>query len=384
MKIIINVLCCIFIISIISGCSEKKMETTTEIIKIDYKNEISSDSSLTTNYFKNRRLIKLETNDESLISTINRLIVFENNYFIFDENTQSIYKFNKVGKYISKIHRIGHGPGEYVNIIDFTIDIKKKQIIVLSNKPNALIYFDLDFNFLKQIKNKKAEYYKYISIDQSSIYLTNLLDNGNYVSINSGSNHSEFLPIENFIKKKRSYSLHPNIIKSDYTYFFKVYDNIVYELIDNSVLPKYQIEFGDNTIKKSFIEENELRTIIQTCFEKKLIYRITDFRECNNYLTFGMGTGHKIVIYSKKEKISELFSHFYDPETGLYLSKIIGYDGPGDKMMFIVRARSFIGSVLHNKNADKLKQNKTYTQYKEIANKLTPTDNPILMIYSLK
>jgi hypothetical protein len=93
---------------------------------------------------------------------------------------------------------------------------------------------------------------------------------------------------------------------------------------------------------------------------------------------------NKIVIYNKKEKIGKLFSKFYDPETGLYLSNIIAYDGTGDEMIFIVPPSLFINNVLYFKNAKKMAKDTTYIKYKEIATTLTDNDNPILMVYSLK
>lgn len=383
MRDLTYLLCCVFVFSFLYSCSEKETTTTLETINIDYNNEVNVENSLTTNYFKSRKLIKLETTKESLISNISRLIVFDNYYFIFDQDTKSIYKFNEFGKYISKINRIGKGPGQYLKISDFTIDTKEKQIILLSNTPNDLMYFDLDFNFIKQTKN--TEYYSYISTDQSSMYLINSLAkyDGNYISINHGDKHNEFLPVESFIKDKVFYSQRPNIIKSDHIYFFKVYDNIVYEVAENNVLPKYQIEFGEKAVGQNLIEENELMNIFQICSKEGLICRINDFREGDHYLTFGMWPFNKIVIYNKKEKIGQLFSTFYDPVTGLYLSEIIGYDGIGDDMMFLVRPEQFINNVLNNKNKEELVQDKLYASYKEIANSLTPSDNPILMVYSL-
>jgi|WetSurMetagenome_2_1015567.scaffolds.fasta_scaffold17247_5 hypothetical protein len=382
-KILPPFLYVIIVFSFLSCSNSHQTIPITEII-IDSKNEVDISRSLTTEYFKSRKLVKLETTDESLITLINRLIVYDNKYYIFDQQNKSIFVFDESGKYISKIHNIGKGPGEYIQLTDFTIDTKNKQIILLCDIPSCLIYYDLNGKYLNQKKNEKL--IKYISAGQNSIFFVNFLItyNENYIGIQNESKYSEFLPVEDYIKNKDFYSFHPNIIRSDYTYFLKVYDDLVYELSDDNVVPKYQIVFGGKAIDKNIIKENELEKILEISSKEKLICRINDFRECDNYLMFGMYPYNKIAIYNKNEKVCRLFSGFYDPETGLYLSGYIAYDGPGDEMMFIVDPTSFVSNVLHIRKSKEAAQNKTYIRFKEEAEKLTDTDNPILMVYTLK
>jgi hypothetical protein len=155
-------------------------------------------------------------------------------------------------------------------------------------------------------------------------------------------------------------------------------------LTDDNVLPKYKMQFGNKAVDKSIIIENEVEEIMKICREEEKISRISDFRECNDYLTFRMSSYSRIAIYNKTEKICSLFSAFYDPETGLYLSNLIAHDGPGDEMIFEIDPMSFITNVLHIKDANEMAQNETYIKYKEEAEKLNLADNPVLMVYSLK
>lgn len=384
MRKIIFSSCFVTIVFSFLSCSDNKPALPITEIIIDSKNEVDISRSLTTDYFKSRRLVKLETTDESLITRINRLIVYDNKYYIFDQQNKSVFIFDESGKYISKINNIGKGPGEYIQLTDFTIDTKNKQIILLCDIPSCLIYYDLDGKYLNQKKNEKLIHY--ISAGQNSIFFVNFLItyNENYIVIQNGSKYSEFLPVEDYIKNKDFYSIHPNIIRSDYTYFFKVYDNLVYELTDDNVVPKYKILFGNKAVDRSIINDNQLEKIMDISSKEDLICRIDEFRECENYLTFGMYPYSKIVIYNKNEKVCRLFSEFYDPETGLYLYSNIAHDGPGDEMMFLVDPTSFVTNVLHIKNPKEAAQNKTYIRFKEEAEKLKDTDNPVLMVYTLK
>lgn len=362
------------------GCSNHKPDPPITEVIIDTKNEVGISRSLTTEYFKSRKLVKLETTNESLIAQINRLIVYENRYYIFDHQNKSIFIFDESGNYISKIHNIGNGPGEYIQLSDFTIDVKNQRIILLCDIPSCLIYYDMNGQFLDQEKNSNLK--RYIAANEDDLIFVNHFEN--YIGIQTRGKYSEFLKIEDYIINKEFYSIHPNIIRSNHTYFFKVYDNVIYELTNVNVLPKYKMQFGNKAVDKSVIIENELEEIVEICSKEEKICRISDFRECNDYLTFAMWPYRKIAIYNKTEKICRLFSEFYDPETGLFLSGLIAHDGPGNEMIFAVDPTSFTTNVLHIKNATEMLQNETYIKYKEEAEKLNDMDNPVLMVYTLK
>jgi len=380
MKIALTPVCLVIISSFFLGCTNNKPDPPITEVIIDPKNEVAISQSLTTDYFRSRKLVRLETTNESLIAQINRLIVYENRYFIFDHQNKSIFIFDESGKYISKINSIGKGPGEYIQLSDFTIDVKNQRIVLLCDIPSCLIYYDINGQFLDQEKNSNLK--RYIAADQDVLFFVNHFEN--YIGIRSGGKYSEFLKIEDYVINKEFYSFHPNIIRSNHTYFFKVYDNLVYELTDDNVLPAYKMLFEKKAVDKSLLLENELEEIVEICSKEEMICRISDFRECNGYLTFTMWPYRKIAIYNKKEKTCRLFSEFYDPETGLYLSGLIAHDGPGDEMIFEIDPMSFITNVLHIKDTNEMAQNETYIKYKEEAEKLNLADNPVLMVYSLK
>jgi hypothetical protein len=384
MKTIINATYCFILICCLFSCSKNEKVNPVEIIEIDIQNEIDVTKSLTTNYFKKRKIVKLETTAESIISQINRLILFEGKYYIFDMNSKSVFTFNESGKFISRIKRVGKGPGEYLQISDFTIDTKNKQIILLCDIPNCLIYYDLNGNFLKQIKNN--EYFRYITSNDNYFHFVNLLIKygDKYITTQKEELTTKFLPIEKFVQNKDFYSIHPNIIKSSSTYIFKVYDNVVYQITENEVLPKYQFNFGTKNFAENIASENDLQNILKLSMDRSLVCRINDFRECDNYLTFGTWPFSRIYIYNKLEKTCKLFSKFYDPETGLYLSEMIGHDGNGNELIFSVDPSSFANNILEIKNKDEMAENKTYNEFKSIAENVKDTDNPILMIYTLK
>ena len=72
--------------------------------------------------FDSVTFVPLETNERSLISSITKILYKNETYYIFDKVQAMIFLLEDNGSYITKIHNIGSGPGEYADISDFDID----------------------------------------------------------------------------------------------------------------------------------------------------------------------------------------------------------------------------------------------------------------------
>lgn len=132
------------------------MYSCNERLPSDYKT-INLDS-----FFKNHKImnlseitskveyIKLETSPECLIGRIKKLIAFNDKYYILDGQTESILIFDSNGKYISKIHKTGKGPGEYVQIADFVILPIDSSILLIDNMQVKLVKYDLASNLVRE------------------------------------------------------------------------------------------------------------------------------------------------------------------------------------------------------------------------------------------
>lgn len=110
--------------------------------------ETSKDSQL----FTGLEYITLESTDQSLFGKIDKLIVYNDRFYILDKtDMKKIFVFANDGKFIRKIGRFGEGPGEYSNIEDFTIDESTGNIIVLSYPSRVMVYDEIG-NFIRDKK----------------------------------------------------------------------------------------------------------------------------------------------------------------------------------------------------------------------------------------
>ena len=132
---------------------------------------------------KIKKAIKLETIEDSLLGTVN-LVVVDNasgDLFISDnDSTRKVLRFNSEGKFITAYGKIGEGPGEYKRLIGFDINnsgdvclltqtklikyskngplIKEKRLDFVASDItiiNDLIYISI-MDYRRDLKNKKA------------------------------------------------------------------------------------------------------------------------------------------------------------------------------------------------------------------------------------
>lgn len=96
--------------------------------------------------------VYLETNDSCLIRSITDIVVSNNRLFVFDEPQQTIWVFDREGKYINKICKKGSGPGEYSQIYQFEYDQRNNQIVILSSWERKLLFYTPDGDYLNTIE----------------------------------------------------------------------------------------------------------------------------------------------------------------------------------------------------------------------------------------
>jgi len=92
--------------------------------------------------------ISLETSEESIFGSIQKLIIHEDSYYILDPISKKIFVFLKDGSFVRTIGNIGKGPGEYTHIEDFVIDEENGEIIILGF-PSIIYIYDLEGNFVQ-------------------------------------------------------------------------------------------------------------------------------------------------------------------------------------------------------------------------------------------
>ena len=118
----------ITMISIFFGCSrvpkiESQAGKEENVISVLPKKEDFSPFELTP-YLDTVKYVKLELSDESLIGSIDKVIIYDERIYILDKKTRSLFVYDLEGRYLHKIARVGQGPFRFVYYVYYSKESK--------------------------------------------------------------------------------------------------------------------------------------------------------------------------------------------------------------------------------------------------------------------
>ncbi|WP_223857549.1 6-bladed beta-propeller [Sphingobacterium micropteri] len=243
--------------------------------------------------FREPQIIYLETSIESLLKTVSKVLVADNEIFVFDNETRKICKFDMYGKIQKVLHNIGKGPREYRGIADFAVDTINKEVLVLCEFPYKIYIYDYDFNFVKEIRTQIL--YLELAVTEDRIYCRRAPFNDGQVNAfhvdvldrSSGRIEKSILPV--FTDK--------NI---DYSKFTIGIGN----LLTNNRRP--MIAVPDRNYIYSLYEEGELEyTVNKLGFDD--MTGIYNWTEADDYIFYK--NDHALAVIYKEEK--KLYAYKY-------------------------------------------------------------------------
>ena len=214
----------------------------------------------------NVKYIPLETNRQSIIGEISKVVCFNDRFYILDSAiTGSVYIFDKDGKYISKISRKGEGPGEYTRIYDFDIDRFANEIVIFTGSPLKIIRNTMEGKFISEI-HPPCYADKFIPLQNkiSAIYLEYgdntpfLKEEYNLIFVDSTStlkggvlkyDHSR---ISNHFSKGLSIFYHYD----SNSYFYPALKDTIYRVGLNQITPVYAFNFGKDSFAKRILQKD--------------------------------------------------------------------------------------------------------------------------------
>lgn len=136
LSILITVmLCC--------GCSPQHSPMNVGVLIADVRSAIQTESPFSMkDDVKSIEYIPLETTDSCLVSNITSLIADDDYIFLGNGKTSQVFQFNRQGKFIRQIGRVGEGPGEYApySVYNLSLNHSQKEIYLNRTYQPALVY----------------------------------------------------------------------------------------------------------------------------------------------------------------------------------------------------------------------------------------------------
>lgn len=161
-----NLVACVFIFF---SCSEKQHYDALHTIKIAKEKELKQ--AFVSDFIAKVDFIELETSENSILGIVSKLYVTQNRIYVLDVlKAKALFVFGKDGSFIKKIGRIGFGPGEYIGIIDFLVDKKSQQILLLVDRGERIMRMDYDGNYLGNIRLKQDFFAYMFSLEDSYVF----------------------------------------------------------------------------------------------------------------------------------------------------------------------------------------------------------------------
>ena len=153
----INLFSVIILMVIMAGCGRRK-QSKYDLITVDVTKNYP-EKELILQDFMDVEYIPLETTDDFLtqgvVKAIGMDVILVTNQF----NDGDIFIFDRTGKGIRKINRIGQGPEEYTNLTDIILDENNNEIFVVAYSARKILVYDLYGNFKRSFKNIDSGYY---------------------------------------------------------------------------------------------------------------------------------------------------------------------------------------------------------------------------------
>ena len=380
---------------IFCGCYNKSLKDS--IIEIIDLSEALASKGMPTKiseYADEIQYCFLETTDECLIDKIDKVMVDDSLIFIF--NKKQFFVFNISGKFERIIGKMGKGPGEYLRIMDFTINADDDLIYIFDSDQRKVIsynYFgELGIEFklnssptcIASLNNEFLifSWVKPDFIGNDNYGFSKYTMNGNLISKmfnREGENAESSMP-STFLTRLNYYC--------DSLTYWEINLDTIYRINESGkIIPRYRIDYKRNTQSKDMnkISEN--------------VFRYSYFMETDKYLFFLRGVFNndiKHIIYNKETgEICNIRYNHGDLKHMLTLGFINDIDGgypflPVDALkdgrlyctFFPYELKSLIAERKNDKIeiTDKFKQEKLYSKI----NNSNITDNPVIMLVSMK
>ncbi|WP_296188259.1 6-bladed beta-propeller [uncultured Bacteroides sp.] len=410
-KNIVLLFCALFFLS---ACTNKPSSSITieddtllaeETFKdIDLANNLKDCGKplLLSDIVKDVEYVKLETQDNILVGSINQLKRTDKFVFIYSWHQNHVMMFDTSGKFIRKIGRVGQGPGEIANIHCFTVSDSLVFIYPFSHNGSLIGYDMRDNRFVKRISLKWPVFYSNMIdvMGDCLVYYPGTVPNGNErifitacVVNGKGKTLMEqipYLPAE-VGKSEMNLSSDASWIYQGRSNVYSQINDTIYGISCDSIYPRYHLSLGKYGLPlgRYDVKDLGLKDFI-------MMQSVCENKEC---LFFKFSYNKKMWFSRYDKKTEKIDSWEQTPLRGIGWMAIkspgITNDIDGSQSFDEIRyagENSFYFAITPD-NLDQVRRNVTEAKVKfpekqaellKLLDEMGEDDNPIIAFYKLK
>lgn len=384
--------------------SDVIVELDSTTIKIQV-NEIKENSQLRySDIYSTVEYVELESSEKSVIGKIDKLEITKfNDFVVFDEANGKILRFDSKGKYLNDIGMMGHSSNEYIHPELMAYDEFNDRVIVYDGAKKNLLHYNLLGDIVVV-----TPLHKYIA-DFSIINDSTLAIFANYrdfleekqiaYNLELISHEGQILrQYDPYSKEKENYRPAPNNTLLHYdgkVMYHKYYTPTFYSLNQDSLNPKYYIDFMSKQIPRKWLNCNNERDIDKLIFDKNsnVAYCKVLYNSPQKYILIASTNSSIITFFIDKTDTSkQIYGNvMFNDISGLLPSYIECYKNGKTYGVINPEIVKNFHTILNNDNSFKdyklyLEEQNYYILDKDtsVVNSLSNNSNPIIQICTIK
>jgi hypothetical protein len=259
-----------------------------------------------------------------------RILVTENEIFILNNpnigsSQMNILRFGIDGQFLNSIGQTGKGPGEFMGVNDFFVNKNTEQIELVCSH-NQMLLFKVTGEYSGEIKNpNKIPVNSFIKSNEGNYFIyggpNNGFDNHRIYLVDSeGEIINKYLEQETNLSPIANEN---NFIQSGNEILFREsFNDTIYRLNNEGIVPYYIFEFGDYSLPKDIHLSTDFFSAINDCAMPVLLYENKDYM-LSAFFFFGSNLPLSFIIKNKISGNTKLISM---PEESEFVAS---FDGPG-------------------------------------------------------
>lgn len=301
-------------------------------VGVEGKNYLSSD------LFLNGQIVELETTEDSYLASIGRVYRDGGYLYILDDRLHSVLLFDTTGRFVRKIHELGRGPGEYIQLSDMAI-AEDGSLLLMADIPGKVITLAQNGALIEQIPLE--EFYMELCSSGDSLFFINPPTSKTSFSLLNQSSAK----VTSYLKAIPSYNsffIHGQFLtKTNHSILMtRRFDHSIYG-IENNLVKSAEIIFKGNT----FITESELKQYGESplffdfCRKNNRVFSIVDCQQLSDLWVFNTNLPY-CFLYSSKTGNQYIVSDIEDEQHHLHLggfSRVSINGNTDDQVCFVLR-----------------------------------------------
>jgi hypothetical protein len=349
----------------LNSCSVKHDNANTILVDLSSKANVND-------FFEDSHSVTLATEDECLIKNIDKIWIELEKIYILDKQNYSIIIFDINGNYLNQLKRRGNGQEEYPDIADFMVI--DSEILILSRVMKKILVYSTSLDYIKSYP--LDDFYDYCHYSDKKIVLYSNYSNRTRFNINvfdmkTHEVKERFLPF----KRNQSFSFSPtpfNTTIDGNLLITQQYDYNIYDFKQDSIDVILKLDFNTRDKIPDNFQDIGFEKLYQDLLLQSVVKRIEYINKMGDcfYIIFIYDHAPHITQISRsknttrtlKLEFNDIFPFVFAHRIGFYKNYLIGY--------------------LHA--SDALKFNSKFPSDKTPSSFLSEDDNPVLFFHRLK